>query len=168
MDILLFSYTTKVVWLGNIAKSLDIGDLPIVPLNMRAAYNYSRMKKALREIKLKIFSWSPAPGTGWGLIWCLIRLNYVGFLTLFALASATAVLFYAPPLFLRKFVQYLEIDQSRENKGWGWVYVVGLFVTNVIVFLSKSFLKLSMKILIDDNSEWATLVIIDHHRSSSN
>jgi hypothetical protein len=134
-DLLLFSYTTKVVWLGNIAESLDIGDLPIVPLRMRATYNYARMRKALHTFKLKIFSWSPAPGTGWGLIWGLIRLNYVILLLVLVLAATNAVLSYAPALFLRKFIQYLEIDPNREKKGWGWVYLVGLFVTNVLVFL---------------------------------
>jgi hypothetical protein len=33
----------------------------------------------------------------------------------------------------------LEVDCNRENKGWGWVYVVGLFVTNVLIFLIKFF-----------------------------
>jgi len=137
---LLFSYTTKIVWLGNIAESLDIGDLPIVPRNMRATYNYARMKKALRDFKLKIFSWSPAQGTGWNLGWRLIRLNYVIFLIVLALALVSAVLAYAPVLFVQKFIHYLEVDHNRENKGWGWVYVVGLFVTNCLHFLSKSFL----------------------------
>ena len=108
---------------------------------MRATYNYTRMKKALREIKLKIFSWSPEAGTGWHLIWRMIRLNFVVLLVLLSLAAISAVLFYTPALFLRKFVQYLEVDRDRDNQGWGWVYVVGLFVTNVLVFLSRSFLK---------------------------
>ncbi|KAF8888602.1 hypothetical protein BD779DRAFT_451345 [Infundibulicybe gibba] len=30
-DTLLFSYTTKVVWLGNLASGLEIGDLPVAP-----------------------------------------------------------------------------------------------------------------------------------------
>ena len=136
-DILLFSYTTKVVWLGNIAESLDIGDLPIVPRSIRATYNYAQMRKALREIKLKIFSWSPAQGTGWHLIWRLMHLNHVMLLVVLSLAAISAVLFYTPALFLRKFVEYLEIDRNREDKGWGWVYVIGLFVTNVLVFLRK-------------------------------
>ena len=122
---------------------------------MRATYNYTRMKKALREIKLKIFSWSPEPGTGWHLIWCMIRLNYVVLLVVLGLAAISAVLFYTPAFFLRKLVQYLEVDRNRENKGWGWVYVLGLFVTNVLVFLRKSsFLKrkTSTQVLIDDHS----------------
>ncbi|KAF8955330.1 multidrug resistance-associated ABC transporter [Flammula alnicola] len=134
-DMLLFSYTTKVVWLGNIAASLDIGDLPIVPTNMRATYNYARMKKAMREIKLRIFSWSPAPGTGYLLAYRLLRLNYVAFTAELLLASVSAVLFYAPPLFLQKLVAFLEVDPNREEKGWGWVYVIGLFAANAISFL---------------------------------
>jgi hypothetical protein len=138
-NILLFSYTTKVVWLGNIAESLDIGDLPIVPASMRATYNYARMRKALREIKLKIFSWSPAPGTGWHLIWRLIRLNYVILLVMLSLVTISTPLSFSPAFFMRKFVQYLEVDRNRENKEWGWVYVVGLFFTNVLAFLRKYF-----------------------------
>ena len=139
--ILLFSYTTKVVWLGNIAESFDVGDLPIVPASMRATYNYARMRKALREIKLKIFSWSPAPGTGWNLIWRLIRLNYAILLVVLSLVAISTALSFAPAFFMRKFVQYLEVDRNREDKEWGWFYVVGLFVANVLAFLRKFFSK---------------------------
>jgi len=96
------------------------------------------MRKALREIKLKVFSWSPAQGSGWHLIWRLICLNYGILSGLLILAFVSAVLFYTPALFLQKLVQYLEVDHNRENKGWGGVYVVGLFATNVLVFLGKS------------------------------
>ena len=106
---------------------------------MRATYNYARMRDALRKIKLKIFSWSPALGTGWHLSWRLIRLNYVILIVVMILTAISAVLFYTPALFLRKFVQYLEVDRNRENKGWGLVYVVGLFVMDVLVYLRKSF-----------------------------
>ena len=78
-------------------------------------------------------------GTGWHLIWRLIRLNYVILLVVMTLTSISAVLYYAPALFLRKFVRYLEVDRNRENKGWGWIYVLGLFVTDVLVCLRKSF-----------------------------
>lgn len=138
-DTLLFSYTTKVVWLGNIAASLDIGDLPIVPANMRATYNYARMKKTVREVKLRIFSWTPKPGSGWLLAYRLLRLNSFAFTAELVLASVSAVLFYAPPLFLQKLVAFLEVDPTRENKGWGWVYVIGIFASNALSFLSECF-----------------------------
>ena len=134
---------------------------------MRATYNYARMRKALREIKLKIFSWSPAPGTGWNLIWRLIRLNYVILIVVLNLVAISAALCFAPPFFLRKFVQYIEVDRNREDKEWGWAYVVGLFVTNILFLLRESFSKRNyMQILIDLNSYRATLVALDQYSSS--
>ena len=65
-------------------------------------------------------------------------MNYVILFVVLSLVAIYAALSFSPAFFLRKFVQYLEVDQKRENKEWGWVYVVGLFVTNVIVFLRKS------------------------------
>lgn len=135
--ILMFSYTTKVVWLGNLASSLEIGDLPIVPANMRASLNYSLMRQALRGARLKIYSWSSQPGSGWGLIYKLLRLNMFALTMEILLAVSSAGLFYAPAFFLRLLISYLEVDPNRENKGWGWVYVLGLFAANAIGFLSK-------------------------------
>jgi hypothetical protein len=127
------------------------------------------MRIALSKIKLKIFSWSPAPGTGWRLIWPLICLNYVILLMVLSLrlVAISSALSFAPAFFLRKFVQYLEVDRNREDKEWRRVYVVGLFVTNVLVFLRKFFSKRNyVQILIDDNSYWPTLVAVDHDPSS--
>ena len=104
---------------------------------MRATYNYARMRKGLREFKLKIFSWSPAPGTGWQLIWRLVRLNYAILLVVLSLVAIATALSFAPAFFMRRFVQYLEVDRNRENKEWGWAYVVGLFVSNVLGFLRE-------------------------------
>lgn len=64
---LYFSYSTKVVMLGNTSESLEIADLPIVPVNIRATINYHEMKQALRKFKLKIRSWSPKVGSGWNI-----------------------------------------------------------------------------------------------------
>jgi hypothetical protein len=49
----------------------------------------------------------------------------------------SATLFYTPAYFLRCLVEYLEANPGREEKGWGWVYVIGLFVTTATTFLSK-------------------------------
>ncbi|KAJ8693740.1 hypothetical protein PTI98_008710 [Pleurotus ostreatus] len=134
-DTLLFSYTTKVVMLGNVAESLDIGDLPIVPSNMRATVNYTSMKNALRNIKTRFRLWKPKPGSGWSLLYRLCRINAGPIIMEISLAVVAAVLFYAPAIFLRQFIQYLELDPLREDKGWGWVYVVGLFSSNAIAYL---------------------------------
>ena len=167
-DILLFSYTTKVVWLGNLAESLEIGDLPIVTADMRATYNYARMKKALREINLRVFSWSPTPGSGWLLAYRLVRLNYVAFTAELLLAAVSAVLYYSPPFFLQKLVKYLEVDPQREQPGWGWVFVLGLFFANVVSFIGKSLsFPVLFPFLTEPCSHWTTLVIVYHDNPGS-
>lgn len=134
-SIFLFSHTTKIVWLGNVASSLEISDLPIVPGNLRATYSYSTMRKAMRTFSLKVGSWKPRPGSGWGLAYKMLRLNIGVFAAQSALAMACGTLFYMPPYFLRRFVSYLEVDKTREDMSWGWVYATGLFGSNVVVYL---------------------------------
>jgi len=134
----LFSYTTKVVWLGNIAASLEVGDLPIAPADMRATINYSNMKRAIHEIKLRIGRWSPRPGSGWGLAYRILKLNGFVIAVMLSLAAISACLFYTPALFLNLFVLYLENDEARQDTRWGWVYVAGLFFSNVVTVLGKS------------------------------
>ncbi|RXW15952.1 hypothetical protein EST38_g9897, partial [Candolleomyces aberdarensis] len=110
LDRLMFTYITKVVWLGNIAESLELGDLPIVPADIRATLNYSRMRQAMRTFKLRIFSWTPKTSSGWGLTYKLFRLNWFIFFVEFLLAGVAAGLFYAPAFFFKQFIAYLEID----------------------------------------------------------
>ncbi|EMD35632.1 hypothetical protein CERSUDRAFT_85569 [Gelatoporia subvermispora B] len=134
-DVLLFSYTTKVVMLGNNSESLEIGDLPIVPANMRATVIFATMRSALRRWKLRIGSWRPKPGSGWELGYRLLRVNLPMTMTVIVLAAIAAVLFYVPALFLQRTIVYLENDPGRENKGWGWVFCAGLFFSNAITQL---------------------------------
>ncbi|KAG5650246.1 hypothetical protein H0H81_000167 [Sphagnurus paluster] len=135
-ETLLFSYTTKVVWLGNIATSLETSDLPIVPADMRATFNYSEMRRALREIRLRVGKWTPKTGSGWEMGWRLLRLNAGAISFMLSLAATSAALFYTPALFLQQFVRYLEVDHDRKDMGWGWVYVLGLFISNVVVYIA--------------------------------
>lgn len=44
----LFSYTTPVIRLGYTAASLEVGDLPIVQANMRAAVIFKKMREGMR------------------------------------------------------------------------------------------------------------------------
>ncbi|KAF7795628.1 hypothetical protein EIP86_006793 [Pleurotus ostreatoroseus] len=136
-SILLFSYTTKVVMLGYTSTSLEIGDLPIVPGDMRATHIFASMRVAMRRWKLKIRSWKPRPGSGWETGYRLIRVNMSALCLLFILASVSALLYYAPAYFLQHLVAYLEVDPARENRGWGWVFCVGLFFSNVAVQLIR-------------------------------
>ena len=137
-DTLLFSYTTKVVMLGYTAESLEIGDLPIVPGDMRATYIFATMRSAMRKWKLRVRSWTPKPGSGWQLGWTLICNNLWTFLQLMALASVAAVLFYVPAYFLQHVVAYLEADPGRIDRGWGWLFAAGLFLSNTTTQLGAS------------------------------
>ena len=92
----------------------------------------------MREVQLRVGHWRPRPGSGWSLSYRLLRLNWLVMTAMMALAAVTAVLFYAPALFLRQFVAYLEVDKDRENTGWGWFYVIGIFVANAVTYLGKS------------------------------
>jgi len=126
------------------------------------------MKKALREVKLRVFSWSPTPGSGWLLAYRLLHLNSVAFTAELLLAAVSAVLFYSPPFFLQKLVKYLEVDPQREEKGWGWVFVFGLFFANVISFLGGFLLfPVLFPLFTEPSSYRTTLVIIYHHDPGS-
>ncbi|KLO19365.1 multidrug resistance-associated ABC transporter [Schizopora paradoxa] len=131
-DIILFSYTTKVVMLGYTAQSLEIGDLPIVPANMRAAYLFAKMKVAVRKFKLRR---SLKPGSGWGLSYTLIRANSSTLVIQIILTLICALLFYVPYFFLQKLVASLEEDPDRTNISWGWAYCFGLILSNLVSYL---------------------------------
>ena len=168
---MLFSYTTRVVMLGYSAESLEIGDLPIVPGDMRSTTIFSVMKAASERFKLR-GRWRPKPGSGWELFYRLMRVNATTFTTQLCLVTVSAVLFYAPAFFLQKLVHYLETDTHRKNPEWGWVYCAGLFFSNAITYLSKpiSFPRTTYaKILnLTYHSHWSTLVNLNDHASSQN
>lgn len=133
---LFFSYTTKVVHLGNTAVSLDIGDLPVVPGNMRATEIFLKMRATLRTVKLERFLfWRFQPGDGIELIYQLLVRNKVALGLQMFLASLGALLYYAPPFFLNQLVRYLERDPERTDRRWGILFAVGLFASTTTVHL---------------------------------
>ena len=67
----------------------------------------------------------------------MVRLNKVVIGAEIALAAVSAMLFYAPALFLNRLVQYLQDDPHREDRRWGWVFVAGLFGLNAFSYFSK-------------------------------
>ena len=136
LDTLLFSYTTKVIQWGNASSSLQIGDLPILPANMRAVYNYEQMKNTLHNVSMNILPWSGFQRSGLILAFQLLRLNISVFALLFILSTIIPFTAYIPPFFLRKLVNSLEHDPERKDKSWGWVYVLGLFSGQVFAYLS--------------------------------
>lgn len=136
-DILLFSYTTKVVMLGNTAESLEIGDLPIVAADMRATALFANMRSAMRRWKLRIGTWRPTPGSGAELAYRILRVNGWTMGMIVGLAAIAATMFYVPAFFLQRVVHYLEVDPTRESRGWGFLFCAGLFFSNAATQISK-------------------------------
>lgn len=134
---LLFNYTTKVVMLGYTSESLEIGDLPIVPANMRGTHLYAAMRRTIRTVKWSLRWWRPRVGSGWELAYRLLRVNTMPLIALVLLAAVSAVLFYTPPLFLRQVVMYLESDPNREDRSWGWFYLAGMVFSTAFVDIGK-------------------------------
>ena len=123
--------------LGNTAESLDIGDLPIVPGFVRAAYLFRAMRSTLSTIRLRrLLFWNVRPGSGWELAFRLAYLNRAIFTAQMALAATGAVLYYVPPFFLQKLVRYLETDPERHDRSWGWLYSFCMFATTACLHLS--------------------------------
>ncbi|KAG2142476.1 multidrug resistance-associated ABC transporter [Suillus clintonianus] len=123
IDFLFFRFVTRVIHLGS-SVSVEIGDLPILPMKMRATYQFFRMRMNLRRNPLK---------PGWDLAWRLINVNKLAFGAEILLAAAAAPMWFGSPFFVRKLIAYLEDDPERLDKGWGWVYAFGQFASLIIV-----------------------------------
>ncbi|KZV66005.1 ATP-binding cassette transporter [Peniophora sp. CONT] len=166
-DLLFFSYTTKVVYLGNTAVSLDIGDLPVVPGNMRATEIFLKMCATLRTVKLERFMfWRFQAGDGIELIYQLVVRNKVALTVQMFLAALGALLYYAPPFFLNQLVKYLEQDPERTDRRWGVLFAVGLFASTTTVHLvtgqlwsvSTTILQVRFKVQLNSSLFAKTLV----------
>ncbi|KAJ7666515.1 P-loop containing nucleoside triphosphate hydrolase protein [Mycena rosella] len=123
-------------WLGHIVLllhvSLEIGDLPLMPAQLRATVNYDALKKAVRERNLSFWSWRPRPGSGATLAYQLFHSNLLGITAEAALTVLAALLYYTPPICLNKLIQYLEGDPNRDDTAWGWFWVAALFAANAV------------------------------------
>ncbi|KAJ6552953.1 multidrug resistance-associated ABC transporter [Mycena capillaripes] len=136
-DVMFFSYSTKVVMLGNVAESLEIGDLPILSLDLRASFHYAAMKRTLRHVKLSLGSWRPQIGSGATLAYQISHVNHAGLVYLVILSFVAGSLFYIPPFFLSRVLNYLQNDPNREHAEWGMLWVVCFFASNLFLFLGQ-------------------------------
>jgi hypothetical protein len=143
--------------LGNVAESLEIGDLPIVPADMRAATIFAKMRSTIRKVKLR-GRWQATPGSGWETLWRLVHINKTALIVQTMLAMASAGLFYGPAFFLQRLVKLMET--RRDDLSWGYVYCAGLFGVNALMYLSESMAKFEVKGSLS-LSLWPTLVYLD-------
>ncbi|KAJ7641019.1 multidrug resistance-associated ABC transporter [Roridomyces roridus] len=119
---LFFSYSTKVIMLGNTAASLEIGDLPILTADMRATIQYAAMRAWSAGHR-----WRPKIGSGWALASQLIAVNRAALAGVMVFAVFAGGGFYLPPFIMSCLLRYLEEDPERREKRWGVVWVVCLF-----------------------------------------
>jgi hypothetical protein len=106
---------------------------------MRATYLFRSMRSALSTTRLRrLIFWDIRPGSGWELAYRLAYVNRIAFITQMALASLGAVLYYTPPFFLQKLVEYLEKDPERHDRSWGWFYSFCMFASSASLHLSRT------------------------------
>ena len=154
--------------LGNTASSLDIGDLPIVPGDMRATAIFQRMRNVIRTTSLKrLMFWKITPGSGWELAYRLLAANKLTFLLQISLAATGAGLYYGPPFFLRKLVAYLEEDPDRQDRSWGWAYSLGLFGSTALIHIGMVLLVLTWFRAYPSRSYRTTLVGLNYELAGS-
>lgn len=123
--------------LGYTSDSIEIGDLPIIPVSMRAGYLFTKMNETVQRYKLRILSWSPKHGSGWELGYQLVRANTSDLRAVLWYTIVTVILFYVPYFFLQRLVYSLEVDPTRSDRSWGWWYCFGLFVSRLLGYLCQ-------------------------------
>ncbi|KAI5886822.1 uncharacterized protein SCHCODRAFT_02082004 [Schizophyllum commune H4-8] len=163
---LLFSYTTPVVWRGynslDESATFDIADLPILPADMRATYNYSTMRAELarrsrgaREGDRQGF-WSrigaffklPTPASllqipGLRLARAVLRANAGALALEAALAAGSAGLFYVPAWMTRGLVKWLE-DQERAADALG---ALGMGAYDAVNATASNFVNATIEVM---------------------
>ncbi|CAK5262101.1 unnamed protein product [Mycena citricolor] len=116
----LFLFTTEIFSLRHL-PSFEIHDLPILPANIRTAWNLSAPHSGAHPI-----------------ISQLLRVNLSSVTRVGLLSFGLAFVYYAPSFFLNRFLQYLEDDTSRSERGAAWIWVCGLGVAHFALALAMS------------------------------
>ncbi|GMK55034.1 hypothetical protein CspeluHIS016_0200900 [Cutaneotrichosporon spelunceum] len=127
---MLFSYSGVLIERSKVNDSMDVWDLPILPADQRALPNYIKFKAAYGKHSQRLGKWE-----GYNLLWQLAKVNKWLLIAQAGLSAVTGVLYYAPHVLLKFFLTYLENDPSRNSPGWGWLFALGILVSNVAVFL---------------------------------
>ncbi|BEI79510.1 hypothetical protein CcaverHIS002_0100390 [Cutaneotrichosporon cavernicola] len=127
---MLFSYSAVLIERSKLNDSIDVWDLPMLQADQRALPNYIKFKAAYGKRSYRLGKWE-----GYNLLWTLAKVNKWLLIAQASLAAVTGVLYYSPHLLLNFFLTYLENDPSRKNPAWGWVFALGILVSNLFVYL---------------------------------
>ncbi|KLO19366.1 ATP-binding cassette transporter [Schizopora paradoxa] len=146
-DVMMFSFATRVIKFNYTDKSVQVGDLPIIPLSVRAGFLFTRMTSVIQRHKLRILKWTPKRGSGWELGYQLVRANTSELWAIVGYTLVAVVLFYVPYFFVLRLVHSLEVDPSRSDRSWGWWYCFGLFMSRLLGYINIEQLWLSTTLL---------------------
>ncbi|KAJ7916834.1 ABC transporter transmembrane region-domain-containing protein [Mycena leptocephala] len=120
----------------------------ILPFLCRHARHLSLRLDATRLARLEAFNRVLAreDWDGTTLAYQLVRVNSAGLVIMCLLSLGVGSLFYIPPFFMSRVLSYLEQDPEREHTEWGWVWVICLCGSNLLMFLvtGKSFAYFSL------------------------
>jgi ABC-type multidrug transport system fused ATPase/permease subunit len=127
---MLFSYSGVLIDRSKVNDSMDVWDLLVLPADQRALPNYIKFKAEYGKRATRFGKWE-----GYNLLWKLAKVNKWLLVAQASLAAVTGVLYYAPHLLLNFFLTYLENDPKRNHPAWGWVFALGILVSNLFIFL---------------------------------
>ncbi|KAH8822792.1 hypothetical protein DL96DRAFT_1714257 [Flagelloscypha sp. PMI_526] len=114
----------KVVTLASSAKSVEIGDLPIIPGSVRSPVNFDLLTKViLRRGYTATFT---KKGSGWNILRVLISANKWWLFVDVLMAAVSAIANYLPPIAIQRVIKFIEEDPNRDNIQWGWVAVLAV------------------------------------------
>lgn len=116
--------------LGTSPVTIEISDLPILPADMRAATNFTKLQQIMNKATSRL-----SAGSGFNLAFHLIQANLLVFLEIQLLAIASAPLYYAPAFFIRRLLAHLEAEKENVKSSSGLVLALGLFCANVFLAL---------------------------------
>lgn len=126
----LFTYASVVIERAKVRDSMEVWDLPILPANMRALFNYLSIKSVYGRRRHRL-----GKKEGYNLLLKLAKVNKDLLLAQTALAVITGVGYYAPHYILQWFLVYLERDTERTDMAWGWMLTIGIGVSNTWIYV---------------------------------
>lgn len=127
---LLFSFAGEVIDRAKVRDSMEVWDLPILPANMRALYNYLKIKNVYGRRRTRL-----GKKEGYNLLFKLAKVNKGLLIAQISLAAIAGVGYYLPHYVLKWYLEYLENDPQRNDIAWGWVLVLGLCLSNAWIYI---------------------------------
>ncbi|CAH1759566.1 2715_t:CDS:10 [Entrophospora sp. SA101] len=119
LDFLLFSTLSALMHRAYNQGKLDDQDLDALSYEYRASTLYNKIKK-----------WR-----GSRLLFRLFKANKSVIIIQISFSIAMAALFYAPMVFVYRFLEAIQLEDRSEALEWGFIYLIGILLANIILQL---------------------------------